>query len=152
MKLMRFTKKRAVAFGLAFGLAAGAGGIAAAYFTASGTGTGSATVGKPVAFTVTQTSPAPTVLYPGSTSTVTFNVHNTAGFSQHFTTATATLTLSGIPSGCTASWFSNGTPSPTSGTVAGGGNATVTVTITFATVTATQNKCATYTPTVKLHV
>jgi hypothetical protein len=53
MKLMSFTKKKAVACGLAFGVAAGAGGIAAAYYTTSGTGTGAAHTGTPTPFQVT---------------------------------------------------------------------------------------------------
>lgn len=146
MKFMHFTKKKVVAVGLAFGLAAGAGGIAAAYFTASGSGTGSASVGSPQTLSVTQTG-TPTTLYPGGSTTYTFKVTNPASFSQHFSGASATITGS-PPAGC---HFTLGTPSPTSGTLAGGTSTTVTVTLSMAT-TGTQNTCGGYSAVVKLHV
>lgn len=146
MSLRSFTKKKAVAIGLAFGLAAGAGGIAAAYFTASGSGTGSATVGSPQTLKVTQIG-TPGTLYPGGTVTYTFTVTNPAAFSQHFKTATAAITGS-PPAGC---HFTLGTPSPTSGTIAGHTHTTVHVTLTMKT-TGTQNTCAAYVAKVKLSV
>ncbi|HWH93874.1 MAG TPA: hypothetical protein VNT03_08430 [Baekduia sp.] len=70
--LFRFTKKRALALAVVASLALAAG--AYAYFTTTGSGTGSATVGTSTAVVLHGT--APTTLYPGTSSVVTFTVDN----------------------------------------------------------------------------
>lgn len=152
MALPKF-KKKYVASALAAGLAMGAGGIAAAYFSASGGATKSVTVASPVTFTV---SPGVVSggLYPGGTAHVNFTVTNVASFREHFN-ADASLTMTGAPTGCKASWFQiSAGPTPGSDTLAkhgtSGTSTTVTVTVSMVTNTTTQNACAGYSPTVHL--
>lgn len=143
MKLMQFTKKKAVALGLAFGLAAGAGGIAAAYLSSSGSGTGSATVGSASKLIVS--GGTVTGLLPGTTLPATFTVHNPNHFKVHFSGASATVTESGPTCGISKA----SGPSVTTGTIAATGTATITVTVKMVTKPITQSSC---TATVKLSV
>ena len=78
-------KKTFVAAGLAAGLALGAGGIAVAWFTASGYVFGGSHVANAQPFTVTQTTFGNPVGPGGTTTLLTFNVHNNANFNEHFT-------------------------------------------------------------------
>jgi hypothetical protein len=70
--VFHFTKKRAVVMTVVGSLALAAG--AYAYFTTTGAGTGAATVGTSSA--VVLHGVAPTTLYPGTSSIVTFTVDN----------------------------------------------------------------------------
>lgn len=156
MKLMSFTKKKAVAFGLAFGVAAGAGGVAAAFFAASGTGSGSATVATATPFTVTQTtSGTASQLGPTGTVSVKFTITNTAPYAEHYaitstdahivastasghtttiagsTTSNGTkVTTSTYVTGCKTAWFTPITAAPKTGKLGKNGTTTDTVTDT----------------------
>lgn len=82
---MQFTfKKKIAAAATAAVIAVGGAGAAFAYFTTSGAGTGSGTVGTNIALVLHGT--APTNLYPGTSSPVSFTVDNGSTGHQYVTT------------------------------------------------------------------
>jgi len=81
--MLHLTRRRVLAVvGVAAALAIV--GIAIAYFTTSGSGTATATVGTSTALTIHGS--APTTLYPGTSSAVTFTVDNPSSGHQQLGT------------------------------------------------------------------
>ena len=77
------------------------GGIAYAYFSSTGSGTGTASVGSSSALTIHAS--APTTLYPGTSSTVSFTVDNPSP--GHKRIGTIHLASVDTPASCSAADF-----------------------------------------------
>lgn len=149
--MKRFRKRTWLLVGLAVAVALAAAG-AYAYWTTTGSGSGSAAVASGNG-TVVLHGTAPTDLYPGGSSNVTFTADN-AGTSNLFvgTIHLASVSADGGHSSCVTSDFTM--PDVTSNTVVNAGATgqalTGTGTLSYANTTANQDACKGATLTLNL--
>lgn len=102
-RTFRHTTVRLVA---AFAVALVAAGGALAYFTSAGSGSGSASVATPAELTISASTPATGLLYPGGTGEVDATISNPNAFDVRVNSlvlGSAGIAADGSHSGCDAS-------------------------------------------------
>lgn len=78
--------------------------VAFAYFTSSGTGSGSGTVGTDAGVTIDSVT-LPDTLYPGGSTAVNFTITNTSSSTAVQVGKVVADSITGLPDGCDAAWF-----------------------------------------------
>lgn len=144
---MHLSRKIKVAVGVGVASLAIAG-AAFAYFTTTGAGTATGAAGTSSALTITGT--VTTLLYPGTSSPVTFAVNNPSTGHQ-FVTSISLTSVTASDAGCLSAWFSMPTVTANQDIDPGGEAITAQGTITMANLpTVNQDACKLATLTVNL--
>lgn len=143
---MHFSRKVKVAAGAAIASLA-ISGAAFAYFTTTGSGTATGAVGTSTALVITGT--VTDVLYPGTSSVVTFAVDNDSDGNQLVNTITL-VDVVASDLGCLSAWFSMDNVVSNQDIDPGGEAITATGLITMENVATNQDACKNATLTLNL--
>lgn len=143
---MHVSRKIKVAVGAAIACLA-ISGAAFAYFTTTGSGTATGTVGTSTELAITGN--VTDLLYPGTSSEVTFSVDNTSTGNQFVGTITL-VSVTAADAGCLGSWFSMADVVANQDVDPGGEAITATGTITMENAATNQDACKNATLTLNL--